>query len=246
MLNCAICSKPILGKYLVDSNGRSCHESHNGRTSITCKCCYSLSDPNECIKYSDGRRICKLCHLSAVNDPINGRISKQRVFTLFERANLVLPRERIQLSIIDLNFFRQNQGSYSDNLVGLTRINTRYSWGTWRQPKKHYEVYILSGLSHPIFLGVLAHELMHVYLSENDFNLSLMEEEGLCELINYFMLQCYSNSKLAKSHLDRMLNNPDPIYGDGFRMTMQRLENYSGIHELLQSLQGGQKLWTTR
>jgi len=231
-----------MGRYLIDSWGRKCHEYHSDRLTINCNSCYRLLDPKESIAYPDGRKICKECDQMAVNDPVKAKIARDSIFSMFNRAKLHLPQNKISLTISDLLFFRQNLGIANENVVGITRIKTRNYCRSNMQLRKNYEVYILSGIPIPVFYGILAHEFMHIYLSENDFKLSLIEEEGICELINYYMLQTFQNSKLATIHSDKLLNNCDPIYGAGFRMIRKRWAKHSEINHFLQNQIDNRKL----
>jgi len=78
-------------------------------------------------------------------------------------------------------------------------------------------VLVLGGLP-PVYLeNVLAHELGHVWLFiERIDDLPEDLEEGLCNLFAYLLHQ-EQTSPEARHCMQLLDENPDPIYGDGFR-----------------------------
>ena len=48
--------------------------------------------------------------------------------------------------------------------------------------RRDYKIYILSNLHQTEFKSVLAHEFLHVYLFENNYQLSPEIREGFCNL----------------------------------------------------------------
>jgi len=64
---------------------------------------------------------------------------------------------------------------------------------------------------------VVAHEVMHAYLAQQGFGeLPQPVEEGLCELLAHAWLKDQPG-RPAEWERRRLVNNPDPVYGDGFR-----------------------------
>ena len=93
-----------------------------------------------------------------------------------------------------------------------------------------------SGLPRFDFTGALAHELMHVWLFSNaPTDIDPAFREGSCNYAAYLALQKYSD-KEALFVIDRMLQDPDPIYGDGFRRVKEFVEE-KGIRYWLHYLQ---------
>ena len=56
-----------------------------------------------------------------------------------------------------------------------------------------YHIYILSNLHKVVFNAVLAHELLHTWLYDNQINLSPLAEEGFCNLGRYII---YNNLRI--------------------------------------------------
>ena len=84
--------------------------------------------------------------------------------------------------------------------------------------KKHF-IYILSSLPEAEYRHAVVHELTHDWLGEyypriNDRKI----QEGVCEYMAYLFLEDERKKDAGvKLALARMENNPDPVYGDGFR-----------------------------
>ena len=118
------------------------------------------------------------------------------------------------------------------NLSGYTKYE--YETINGQIIKKSYNIYILSNLHQTEFKSVLAHEFLHVYLFENNYNLSPEIREGFCNLGSELIYK-NENSKYSILKLEAMKNNPDPVYGLGFKK-MSKLLNQSGWNILLRNL----------
>ena len=94
-----------------------------------------------------------------------------------------------------------------------------------------FEIKILPLEKH-FFCGVLAHELFHMFIKLNHIQLEQSIEEGFAELCNYLYLKkskSFFYSKYKKRYinsiLNRIANNQDKIYGDGFRYIYNLYKN---------------------
>jgi hypothetical protein len=79
------------------------------------------------------------------------------------------------------------------------------------------DVYVLSGMPRTFLVGVLAHEIMHVWLFtnaplENDPVLN----EGSCEYASYLALR-NRPGRMTQFYLERQMESDDPVYGEGYR-----------------------------
>lgn len=114
-------------------------------------------------------------------------------------------------------------------------------------------IYLLSGLPEAVHTAHLAHELMHAWIFLSGFPiLDPMWEEGLCNLIAAKYLE-YTAAELKKKQIRRPLplaqakeelvrfqlwkmeRNPDPAYGDGYKM-VRKIVAEKGLKKVLDTL----------
>lgn len=98
-----------------------------------------------------------------------------------------------------------------------------------------FEIHMIAGLTKLDFAEVLAHEIMHTWINQNGINISSKaDEEGLCNYASFIVLSEVGND-YAKSLINAMMHNSDPIYGVGFRNVKAKIEKI-GFHQYLQTL----------
>ena len=108
-------------------------------------------------------------------------------------------------------------GQPHGNLKGLTKTEK------YHDKKYNHTIYILSGLPKIEFEAVLAHELLHIWLSENEQQLMSEKIEGFCNLGSSIIYE-NDGTHFSKIHLQSMKNDSHPIYGDGYRYMKSQLE----------------------
>jgi len=83
---------------------------------------------------------------------------------------------------------------------------------------------VLRGLPATLFQGVTVHELGHVWLIVHGIqNLPSWAEEGFCELLSY-RFYTEMNTPESRHCAQAIEENPDPVYGDGFRRVRARVD----------------------
>ena len=97
-----------------------------------------------------------------------------------------------------------------------------------------YHISLLYGLPKIEFEAVLAHELLHVWIHENNINLESQLIEGFCNLGSYLIYN-NDNTHFSTIHLQAMSNYKDIIYGQGYREMKSELENI-GWKQLIANL----------
>ena len=96
---------------------------------------------------------------------------------------------------------------------------------------KTYDIWVLEDLPYVYFKSVLAHELGHVWLFENEIKLNDMECEGFCQLLSHQIL--FSDFALNSNSEARIVAaRTDEIYGDGFLLMKRKLDTL-GWQQLL-------------
>ena len=109
---------------------------------------------------------------------------------------------------------------------------------TFPDGEQAFEIHIISGLTKLDFAEVLAHEIMHTWVNQNQINIaSGADLEGLCNYASYIVLKSV-NTGYAQNLISAMMCDPDPIYGEGFRNVKSMIEEI-GFNEYLYILRGG-------
>jgi hypothetical protein len=102
-------------------------------------------------------------------------------------------------------------------------------------------VAVLQGLPPALFEGVTVHELGHVWLVVHGVRgLPPWAEEGFCELLSYRYYQDLHTEE-GRYYSASKEQNPDPIYGEGFRR-LRDLTISLGFPRLLETLRTTKRL----
>ena len=231
---CSVCSKPLEGEYLIDPWGNQYHSQHKHKNSNCSVCNRILSEKTSKGSHRVGDRIiCGYCSEHAITNDGQFELRELKIKELFARqAGIRNIPDDIQFVLLskqkDLNKIANTRG---DKIKGFTKYEAR-TLGNHRV-SRNYKIYVLSHLPQVVFDAVLAHELLHVYLFENEISLSTAETEGFCNLGSDLIYR-NDHSELARQKLQNMQEDPDPDYGKGYRMMKGRLDQ-QGWKALLKS-----------
>lgn len=221
---CDVCLQPIRGKYLIDPWGQYSHLVHQRQRIQQCHCCSRVigaKTSNGGIQYGDGRIICGICKITEITDSQQIKHAKGLVIEQLMAVGLDYIPNYIAVSLADRRLLNTRLGVHQKtNSYGFTK--TLKKEHPTLGPIMEHSIFILYGLPRLFFLGVLAHELLHVWLNERQIKLPEKEMEGFCNLGTYAIYQ-QNGTPLANLLLERLQNDPDPIYGDGFRKMQKRL-----------------------
>lgn len=219
---CDICKKPLSGTYEVDDYGNTYHSSHRGETE-PCDACRRLISPSLTgggKKYQDGRAVCNICFPAAVTDDgiINSLMIK--VLRVLKNSGITIKTEALSIKGADRNTLKQKSGGiYSPSMRGFcdTKIATQYKNGKKEKETATHTIYVLNGVPSIYIEMTIAHELMHVWFYQNTskkHNAQILE--GSCNYTAWLYLKAEAGKDLARLQKN-LLNDPDPVYGDGFR-----------------------------
>lgn len=219
-MKCQFCNQTIqLGeRYIQDWQGQVYHAScfQSGRQ---CGCCNALIVPfQSAFRVSDDFDLCNHCQQQAVIYSEQFQKCCNSVYKFFEMGGIGFPKHKIEFQLV-------NYGVMHKNIRGRVTYDSLCS---------KYTVQILKGLTKAICCGVLAHEMMHIVLIEQNHQFTQQETEGLCELASYFVYKMIGDD-ISKEWIERMQQNPDPIYGEGYRMMHKRVKQYGSLQEYLKS-----------
>jgi hypothetical protein len=136
------------------------------------------------------------------------------------KLGMYLPPNNMTVTVVD----KEEMSRLLKRPVGhVTGLTVSHGW----QYNMDHHIYVLDSLRPCSFKETLAHECGHVWLNDRNSYLihqSRQEVEGFCNLVAYKVL-LFEFSEEAKRVRKSMLENPDPIYGEGFRIMKQRADN---------------------
>lgn len=239
-LSCAFCSEPLRGSYRYDGWGQKSHPEHAGIAVGQCHVCARLLNPPQSHHLSDGRLLCGGCQASEVRDFPQIHQAKLEVIAQMQAVGFAYIPDYIKVEWAeDQSLINQRlKASPTGNIHGYTRTAQRHipGYGVILE----HSITIMSGLPRVAFMGVLAHELLHVWIHEQGLrHLSHAEVEGFCNLGT--ALICHNDgSALAQVLLQRMDADTDPAYGAGYRAMAWRLAQM-GWPALLQALHNAER-----
>lgn len=140
----------------------------------TCGCCFGIITPKAIsLEVSPKFKICSNCKVESVLKLTHFQKCIKALINFYKKGRFKFPMHKIKFELIDFEHM-------PDNVRGQV---------TYSNIKERYNVQILRGLNKTILYGALSHELIHVFLIENQFNhFSHQDTEGLCELSSFFRI----------------------------------------------------------
>ncbi len=222
---CAIGGEFLRGRYVVNSWGDAYCAKHARGLPQCFSCgrviCPELTGGGE--RYTDGRSMCDLCRLSAVDDVATGQHILEEVRATLAQLGLEIGPDATPLRLVDLKeLSRRSEKPHTPELAGMACHRTVTQNG--RIIERHVdEILILHGLPREHFAAVAAHELGHSFLFMNAFpELEPMVEEGLCELTQYLWLERQQTPEAA-NRIKAMEESDNSIYGLGFQSALRAM-----------------------
>ena len=219
-LICTICLQPLIKEYSIDAwqNPFHTHHENDGVFCNSCSRIISHGITHGGFRYKDGRHLCSLCQISVVENDSVIQVAYASVHSQLESVGirnipLDIPIKLINLIKLTEKFGIQSHG----NLKGFTYQAHEHT------SDLSYTIFMLFGLPRIEFEAVLAHELLHVWLYQNNITLSLASTEGFCNLGSYLIYK-NDNTHFSRIHINAMATSKDKIYGKGFRKMKNQLE----------------------
>ncbi|MDX9858507.1 MAG: hypothetical protein RBT76_12005 [candidate division Zixibacteria bacterium] len=241
-LRCAHCGDIINGQYLIDHWGNAYHPHHE-RDAVQCKYCGRFISDHLTwggTTYRDGRHICGLCLESAIAYENEALSVLSEVVGRLAEIGIFVDTGKLNLHLVDLRQMQSRFGSKSHNLRGFVDYREKSSlFGAVKE--QTIDVYLLEGMPRLHVATTLAHELTHVWQYEhgqlaNDMQFS----EGSCNYAAFLVLLNYPGEETAYV-IESLLEDEDPVYGEGFRRVMAYAESV-GTDAWLERLRENDKL----
>lgn len=221
---CIICSLPIEGPFVTDAWGNHSHSEHDGIKPDICGSCgriISKQSSEGGFILNDGRIVCGKCNKTAVTTMKQVGHSEKKVLRILAAAGLFIPEKHPVHLVDQAELSEIGDGLYNKDTKGFTNSLTK-SLGRKIISVDH-TVYILTNLAEIKFMGVLAHEFLHVWLNEQGIKLPITETEGFCNLGTMLVNKAHQEP-VAKILQENLEKNPDPVYGDGYRIMKTKLD----------------------
>lgn len=241
---CTICGKRSFtgGIYAMDHSFFACTDC------MKLPRCFSCQFPTRGgTKLSADRVICPDCARTAVSDPAQAAALFQEVRDTMRFSLGIVTKHPVRLSLTDPVTLHRLSGARSGQLVeqGLFRYNVDVERVTTRdylgrktgeklyKKNEAIDIYVLDYLPKNRMEHVMAHELAHDWMTE--FYPGIREEwikEGFAEYIAWR----YNRYKKRNKLNHRVENNPDPVYGEGFRRIRKIAKNrgFDGLKKFLE------------
>lgn len=240
---------------------------HNRDGTPCCFCCGRLKPRGTTYStFNDGRQLCPECLDSAIMDSDNCKPLERKIRKFYERLDMKVHQPTIPLYVVDRQGIKERRVKKKGHhrvcddlgsilvlleLLGETRFYTKPIIYTMVEGEQHKlvsysnvkEIMLLDGCARLYTGETLAHEMMHAWLAlEGYHNLTLEEEEGLCQVMAHKWLDsqisAMSKSKIAPSpQLDferrlakylrcKIEARTDNPYGTGFRLVKRATDMY--------------------
>ena len=191
--------------------------------------CFSCNEPDHCFKLSDGRNICHKCKKTAIEKEFEAKKLLQSVRNVMRNELKLFTDNKITVRLVDQATLSDIAGHSDNRELGLYRYKCTYTTVTEtkkrlfhkeekstsiKNKKEFFSVLLLSHIPKKKMIEVISHELAHDWMQAYYPNIKdLKVKEGWAEYVAHLMNSVYGQNFMNS----RMENNPDPIYGGGFR-----------------------------
>ncbi|MFO7850589.1 MAG: protein DA1 [Spirochaetia bacterium] len=217
---CAICRRPIEGKFIRDFWGNNYHADHT-KTHPSCRYCGRLISKRSTgggSRNKDGRAVCAICGNKAVVSRDTGLKILREAHELLEKHGILLRPFHPKFELLDRSILRKYSASGDE--LGFTQAARRTD-SNGRILELKIQVFILSGLPYEAFLATAAHELMHAWIHLNGRqDADRRFKEGSCNMAAYLALRSKRTLE-AEYQIEQMRRQKDRIYGRGFRKVLR-------------------------
>ena len=240
---CTVCRKRSYtgGIYALDHSFFACTECMKKPR------CFSCQIPTDDATLSCSRAICKNCLRTSISNSRQAQALFNEVRDTMRLSLGIGTRHPIRFTLVDPDQLQKLSGNPSDNHLEqglfkyeaeIEKVVTRDYLGRKKSEKTYAKnenrsIFALDHLPKIRMEYVIAHELAHDWQAEFYPGIrDLKIKEGLAEYIAWR----YNRFKKRHDLNRRIENNPDPIYGEGFRQ-IKRIADKNGFAGLKKYLQ---------
>lgn len=227
MDRCFYCNSILLLSHYIDAYGQHCCKKHIDEEHSVAYC----SECRKLVKRSnniidDGRIICPDCMKIAVSPkhPIDWMLG-QVVERLHQAGFHDLKVDDITIwtaTSKEMAAFRKSDVEVFNEGFCTLQLNGKI------------KIYVQSHHTKIHYAGILAHELLHAWcFKHNLLDIPPQISEGISNLASYYIYHTI-DYPLARLYEKQLFEDPNPIYGDGFRQVYSIYKEYGwdGIRAL--------------
>lgn len=139
-------------------------------------------------------------------------------------------RDRVKVRLVTTSRLAQVLGKERESALGVTTMLL-----TGDRTGSDLKIEVLRGLTPLHFGRTVSHEAGHAWLAQVGARAVAPEvEEGFCELVAYAWLR-RREGELAAALRRTIRENPDPVYGGGFRLVYEATSSH-GINAVVREL----------
>lgn len=229
---CAVCNNSLIGEYVVDIHNMKYHKDHKDNLPICSNCNRIISSRTTKggVKLEDDRSLCSLCFNSRLKtkteylDLLNKSIYKLSILGLKidKKGISIEPVNKTQLNKVSDNSINSNTKGFCQSNYKFKEVN-----GKKEKLDQSHKIFVLDRLPEKYTESIIVHELMHVWFHQNNTKkLPSKIVEGACNYMSYVYLKGEVDTK-SKEVVLLLENDPDPVYGEGFRDIKRRFESKS-------------------
>ncbi len=216
VVTCYVCGKLITEQYREDYWGNPSHAAHESDTPSCAFCGRFIVGgfAAESVSFPDGRRLCGICGATSVTSIEHVERLADAVEASLQGRGLQVDGHNVTYALIDQNKMKQLTRRSHHVFTGFTDYRSIQSDGV---SATSFDISLLDGMPELEMAFTIAHELMHVWLFQHD--VSIRDDawvEGSCNYAAYLLMQDTPTREAAFLG-ERLQNDPDETYGNGFR-----------------------------
>jgi hypothetical protein len=212
---CSLCGRPISGTYLKGHWGEQYCAEH--ASNAQCSFCDRITPAAKNLT-ADVDPPCSFCRTSAVATPDVARKLFHNAILWAGMRGLNIPEAQVPIELVTRPELARLMNSSTCKHLAITRATTVTTLFGQRVSTRVDGIAILRGLPAKLFQGTCAHELGHAWMRLHGIDrLASRDEEGFCEYLAHSWYH-ENLSPESRFYQNRIATNPDPVYGEGFRV----------------------------
>ncbi|WP_211829960.1 protein DA1 [Kistimonas asteriae] len=215
-LQCHYCRAPLTKTIFKNTWGEYYCEKHHDDP--LCTSCKRHIYNSESFPFGKDMHTCPQCHTSPEESSVPIEERDKIIAQLkndLKSLGMDITRQDIPIRFTDHQELNKKDQSPKKHSIGKT-VKRLHSINKKEIRRGIKEILIQKDMPRIMFCQTVIHELTHAWVFHNHLALSTMEEEGLCEFMEYLWLE-KQKTPLASLHMRLKHQNQCPVYGDGFR-----------------------------